>query len=63
MTGATLQPAGLVLDAELVEAAMTPSEAEVSGAPLPSVDGSGGVGLLALTLLISPKEPKELRRR
>ncbi|MDQ0577846.1 hypothetical protein [Streptomyces rishiriensis] len=62
MTVATLQRTGLVLDAELVEAAMTPSEAEVSGAPLPSVEGDG-LGLLALVLLLSPKEPKEPRRR
>ncbi|MEU6394622.1 hypothetical protein [Streptomyces sp. NPDC046939] len=64
----TLQSTSLVLDKEVVEGLMVPSEAPVSDAPIPSVeDAAGGSGggalLLGLGLLLSPKEPKEPKGR
>lgn len=52
----------LTLDAEVVEGLMTGPEAPVSDAPLPTVESEGELGLLLL-LGISPKPPKEPRRK
>ncbi|MFJ8826656.1 hypothetical protein ACIREE_33410 [Streptomyces sp. NPDC102467] len=62
----TLQTTSLVLDKEVIEGLMAPSEAPVSDAPIPSVEDAGsgtGALLLGLGLLLSPKEPKEPKGR
>ncbi|MFI0241148.1 hypothetical protein [Streptomyces sp. NPDC016845] len=58
----TLQSTSLVLDKEVVEGLMVPSEAPVSDAPVPGPE-DGGTGALLLGLLLSPKEPKEPKGR
>jgi hypothetical protein len=62
----TLQTTSLVLDKEVIEGLMAPSEAPVSDAPIPSLEDAGegaGALLLGLGLLLSPKEPKEPKGR
>lgn len=62
MLAQTLQPTGLTLDKEALGWVATQPEAPLSDAPVPAPH-AGGWGVLLLGLLISPKEPKETKRR
>ncbi|GAA2386469.1 hypothetical protein [Streptomyces coeruleofuscus] len=53
----------VTLDAGLLEELVTSTETPVSDAPPPTPEGLGSVRPTLLTLLLSPKEPKEPRRR
>ncbi|WP_244409566.1 hypothetical protein [Streptomyces albofaciens] len=64
MLAHTLQTTGLTLDQNALGWMATEPEAPLSDAPLPEPEGvGGGWGVLALGLLLSPKEPKETKRR
>ncbi|MGK5640007.1 hypothetical protein ACSNOK_17070 [Streptomyces sp. URMC 126] len=56
----TLRHESLVLQAELLEELMAPSETAVSDAPLPRPECGISLGGV---LILSPKQPKEPRRR
>ncbi|MEU6114313.1 hypothetical protein ABZ840_07175 [Streptomyces sp. NPDC047117] len=62
MLSQTVRTTGLTLDGETLEAVAAQPEAPLSDAPVPSPEG-GGIGLLLLGLLLSPKEPKDPNRR
>ncbi|MFH8409161.1 hypothetical protein ACH4FX_30880 [Streptomyces sp. NPDC018019] len=64
MLAQTLQTTGLTLDEETLGWVATQPEAPLSDAPIPIPEAAaGGVGVLLLGLLLSPKEPKETKRR
>ncbi|MEU2790349.1 hypothetical protein [Streptomyces sp. NPDC007100] len=62
MLAQTLQTTGLTLDKEALGWVATQPEAPLSDAPVPAPYGAAW-GTLLLGLLISPKEPKETKRR
>lgn len=62
MLAQTLQTTGLTLDKEALGWVAAQPEAPLSDAPVPAPYG-GGWGVLLLGLLLSPKEPKETKRR
>ncbi|MFH9425321.1 hypothetical protein [Streptomyces sp. NPDC017529] len=64
MLAQTLQTTGLTLDKEALGWVAAQPEAPLSDAPVPSPEAvAGGAGVLLLGLLLSPKEPKETKRR
>ncbi|KOT54158.1 hypothetical protein ADK43_27810 [Streptomyces rimosus subsp. rimosus] len=62
MLAHTVRTTGLTLDREALGWVTAQPEAPLSDAPLPAPEGAAW-GVLLLGLLISPKEPKETKRR